>query len=177
MSCDRLGEYGGRREGKERRAHRTESRQRHPSASSSTETPDVTGPPMSFLRPATWALEPDATTATYGPSAAWSNRDMDPVPPHQRTWTTWNYVAYWVSDAANPAMWQLASSMLAVGLSWGQALTAIAVGHTIIAVNLSLSPLPTSCPYQGRNRAQWNHRCPYPHLVRRPQPFILRLLA
>ena len=100
---------------------------------------------MSFLRPATWALEPDATTPTYGPSAAWSNKDMDPVPPHQRTWTTWNFVAYWVSDAANPAMWQLASSMLAAGLSWGQALTAIAVGHTIIAVITSLpTPLSTS---------------------------------
>ena len=133
---------------------------------------------MSFLRPATWALDSDATTPTYGPSAAWSNRDMVPVPPHQRTWTTWNYVAYWISDAANPAMWQLGSSMLAVGLSWGQALTAIAVGHTIIAVIHSLpTPLSTSRLYQGCNGSQWNHRCPSPHLVRRPQPFIIRFLA
>lgn len=43
---------------------------------------------------------------------------MDPVLPHLRTWTTWNYIAYWVSDATNVAMWQLASSMLAIGLSW-----------------------------------------------------------
>lgn len=59
---------------------------------------------------------------------------MDPVPPEKRTWTTWNYVAYWISDAANAAIWQLASSMLAIGLSWRQALPAIAVAHTIIAV-------------------------------------------
>lgn len=36
----------------------------------------------------------------------------------QRTWTTFNYIAYWVSDAWNAAVWQLASSMLAIGLSW-----------------------------------------------------------
>ncbi len=59
---------------------------------------------------------------------------MDPVPPRKRTWSTWSYVAYWMSDAATVSGWQLASSMLAVGLSWRQALAAIAVGHIIIAV-------------------------------------------
>ena len=59
---------------------------------------------------------------------------MDPVPPEKRTWTAWNYVAYWISDATNAAIWQLASSMLAIGLSWRQALPAIAVAHCIIAV-------------------------------------------
>jgi len=43
---------------------------------------------------------------------------MDPVPPSQRTWSTWNYVAYWLSDAANVPVYELASSMLAIGLSW-----------------------------------------------------------
>jgi cytosine/uracil/thiamine/allantoin permease len=43
---------------------------------------------------------------------------MDPVPPDMRTWTTFNYVMYWLSDAANVGMWALASSMLAIGLSW-----------------------------------------------------------
>lgn len=43
---------------------------------------------------------------------------MDPVPPHKRTWTSLSYIAYWVSDATNVAVWGLAGSMLAVGLSW-----------------------------------------------------------
>lgn len=87
---------------------------------------------------------------------------MDPVPPDQRTWTTFNYVAYWISDAANVAVWELASSMLAIGLSWyvltsivmsahfmlyglnhltfrRQALPAIAVGHVIISVVMVLN--------------------------------------
>jgi Permease for cytosine/purines, uracil, thiamine, allantoin len=59
---------------------------------------------------------------------------MDPVPPEKRTWTTWNYIAYWISDATNAGIWQLASSMLSIGLSWRQALPAIAVAHCIIAV-------------------------------------------
>ena len=79
---------------------------------------------------------------------------MDPVPPRHRTWSTWNYVAYWISDAANVPVYELASSMLAIGLSWcvellrgqildvevelcgfhrRQALPAIALGHLIIA--------------------------------------------
>jgi NCS1 family nucleobase:cation symporter-1 len=78
---------------------------------------------------------------------------MDPVSPGHRTWSTWNYVAYWISDAANVPVYELASSMLAIGLSWcaslvpgfsmeeensnsrcrRQALPAIALGHLIIA--------------------------------------------
>ncbi|KIN95575.1 hypothetical protein M404DRAFT_1007353 [Pisolithus tinctorius Marx 270] len=87
--------------------------------------------PLDFLRPSTWALEPEKTTfANHG----WSNKDMDPVPLHLRTWTAWNYVTYWVSDATNLAVWELAGSMLAIGLSWRQALPCIAAGYAVISV-------------------------------------------
>ena len=69
-----------------------------------------------YLKPSAWVLEP--APSTFGPTSRWSNKDMDPVPPKQRTWNTYNYVAYWISDATNAAVWELASSMLAVGLSW-----------------------------------------------------------
>ncbi|KZT73187.1 NCS1 nucleoside transporter family [Daedalea quercina L-15889] len=90
-----------------------------------------------YLKPSAWALEPDPST--FAPSSRWSNKDMDPVPPHARTWTTVNYIAYWISDAMNAAVWELASSMLAIGLSWRQALPAIAVGHIIISVVMVLN--------------------------------------
>lgn len=64
---------------------------------------------------------------------------MDPVPPKYRTWSTWNYVAYWISDAANVPVYELASSMLAIGLSWRQALPSIALGHLIIACVMVLN--------------------------------------
>jgi nucleobase:cation symporter-1, NCS1 family len=69
-----------------------------------------------YFKPSYWALEPDKTV--YGPSNGWSNKDMDPVPLDRRTWTTWNYVAYWISDATNAGAWAFASSMLVLGLSW-----------------------------------------------------------
>ena len=69
-----------------------------------------------LVHPSTWELKPE--TSTFAPSSSWSNKDMDPVPPHLRTWTTLNYVAYWISDATNPTTWEFASSMLAIGLSW-----------------------------------------------------------
>ncbi|KAK0236764.1 permease for cytosine/purines, uracil, thiamine, allantoin-domain-containing protein [Armillaria nabsnona] len=87
-----------------------------------------------WYKPSHWALEPAASSLAPPGKERWSNKDMDPVPPHLRTWSTRNYVAYWISDATNTAVWELASSMLAVGLSWRQALPAIAVGHVIIAI-------------------------------------------
>lgn len=73
-------------------------------------------PIRAYLKAETWALEP--SQSTFAPSSRWSNKDMDPVEPKDRTWSTYNYIAYWISDATNAAVWELASSMLAVGLSW-----------------------------------------------------------
>ncbi|KAH0833952.1 putative permease [Lanmaoa asiatica] len=89
-----------------------------------------------LLQPSRWALEPDKTTFAAN---GWSNEDMDPVPPHLRTWTTWSYITYWLSDAATIPVWELASSMLAVGLSLRQALPCIAAGYCIISVVMVLN--------------------------------------
>ncbi|KAL5478735.1 hypothetical protein ACEPAI_2012 [Sanghuangporus weigelae] len=78
----------------------------------------------------TWELKPEPST--FAPSSSLSNGDMDPVPSQQQTWATMNFVLYWISDANNIAVWELASSMLAIGLSWKQALPAIAIGQLIV---------------------------------------------
>ena len=67
------------------------------------------------MRPSYRALELELWD--YAPSRKRSNRVMNPVPPRHRTWSAWNYVAYWISDAANVSVYELASSMLAIGLS------------------------------------------------------------
>ena len=69
-----------------------------------------------IARSATWILEPEAST--FAENSAWSNKDMDPVPPHERTWTMLVFVTFWISCGANVTTWQLGSSMLAIGLSW-----------------------------------------------------------
>ncbi|KAG9309895.1 cytosine-purine [Chiua virens] len=48
-------------------------------------------------------------------------------------------ITYWMSDATNLAVWELASSMLAIGLSWRQALPCIAAGYSIISVVMVLN--------------------------------------
>ncbi|KAH7320408.1 cytosine-purine permease [Rhizoctonia solani] len=78
-----------------------------------------------------WELQPQPSS--FAPSNKWSNKDMDPVPVHQQNWTMWDYTSYWLSDGFNIGIWNMASSMLAIGLSWKQALPAIAIGHLIIA--------------------------------------------
>ncbi|KAI0319812.1 cytosine-purine permease [Amylostereum chailletii] len=90
-----------------------------------------------YFRLSAWRLEPEPST--FAPSSLWSNKDMDPVPPERQTWRTFNYIAFWISDAANPAVCELASSMLALGLSWRQVLPAVALGHAIVAVIMVLN--------------------------------------
>ncbi|KAF8504347.1 permease for cytosine/purines, uracil, thiamine, allantoin-domain-containing protein [Russula emetica] len=91
----------------------------------------------SLTRPSAWILEPEAST--FAENSSWSNKDMDPVPPHKRTWTMLNYVTFWISCAVSVTTWQLGSSMLAIGLSWRQALLAISLGHFILAVVVVLT--------------------------------------
>ena len=79
-----------------------------------------------LIRPSAWRLEPEPST--FAPSSDWSNKDMDPVPLDKRTWTMFNYVAYWISDTANAATWAMASSMLAIGLSWFAVLSTLYKG-------------------------------------------------
>ncbi|EJU01806.1 cytosine-purine permease [Dacryopinax primogenitus] len=78
-----------------------------------------------------WELSPEP--CTFAPSSKWSNADMDPTPLEKRTWTTFNYITYWISDAFNVATWDMASALLASGLSWHQALPCIVLGHALIA--------------------------------------------
>ena len=69
-----------------------------------------------LVKQETWILTPEPST--FAPNSTLSNKDMDPVPEHLRTWSTLNYILYWISDATNIAVWELASSMIAIGLSW-----------------------------------------------------------
>jgi cytosine/uracil/thiamine/allantoin permease len=69
-----------------------------------------------FACPNTWSLEPEVST--FAENSSWTNKDMDPVPVHKQTWTTLNYVTFWISCSVNATVWQLGSSMLAIGLSW-----------------------------------------------------------
>lgn len=78
-----------------------------------------------------WEVEQE--DVSFAPNNRWSNKDMDPTPPEQREWTTLSFISLWVSDAFNPATWDMASASIALGLSWRQVLPAIALGNLILS--------------------------------------------
>ncbi|CAK7268765.1 hypothetical protein SEPCBS57363_003258 [Sporothrix epigloea] len=84
-----------------------------------------------------WELPKEESA--IAPPEVWTNKDMDPTPPEQQTWGIWTIMAYWATDTINMGTWETASSMLAVGLSWREAIPAIVVGITLVSVVMVLN--------------------------------------
>ncbi|KAH9064376.1 permease for cytosine/purines, uracil, thiamine, allantoin-domain-containing protein [Lactarius vividus] len=81
---------------------------------------------LALVRPSTWELQLEPEQSTFASNSAWSNKDMDPVPPYLRTWTTLSYITFWISCAANDC-------------PGGGALLAVSSGHLIIAIIIVLN--------------------------------------
>ncbi|KAK0480875.1 permease for cytosine/purines, uracil, thiamine, allantoin-domain-containing protein [Armillaria novae-zelandiae] len=77
--------------------------------------------------------------SSYAPSSKWSNRDMDPTPPEDRTWGAWDYFAYWICDAFSIAIWEQGSSMVAVGLNWKLSIVCVSMGFFIMGIIISIN--------------------------------------
>jgi NCS1 family nucleobase:cation symporter-1 len=54
---------------------------------------------------------------------------MDPLKLENQTWTLWTWMAYWATDTINLGTWETASVILAVGLSWREAIPAVSLHH------------------------------------------------
>jgi cytosine/uracil/thiamine/allantoin permease len=76
-----------------------------------------------FTTVSAWQL-PKQRSA-LAPEYVWTNEDMDPVPVENQTWTMWTWMAYWATDTINLGTWETASAILAVGLSWREAIPAV----------------------------------------------------
>src|SRR3954465_11749170 len=70
------------------------------------------------------------------------NDDLAPVATARRTWSTYNYAALWVSMAHCIPTYMLASSLMASGMNWWQALITILLGNTIVLVPILLNSHP-----------------------------------
>ncbi|TVY18575.1 putative permease [Lachnellula arida] len=77
--------------------------------------------------------------SALAPDHVWTNEDMDPVKPENQTWTMWTWMAYWATDTINLGTWETASAILAVGLSWREAIPAIVVGTSCVAIPMVLN--------------------------------------
>ena len=77
--------------------------------------------------------------SALAPDHVWTNEDMDPVTVENQTWTLWTWMAYWATDMINLSTWETASSIIAVGLTWRDAIPIMLVGTTCVAI-------PMVCP-------------------------------
>ncbi|MBP9146114.1 MAG: NCS1 family nucleobase:cation symporter-1 [Thermoanaerobaculia bacterium] len=70
------------------------------------------------------------------------NHDLAPVPIAQRTWSTYNYAALWISMAHCIPTYMLASGLMTQGMNWWQALLTILLGNVIVLVPILLNSHP-----------------------------------
>lgn len=110
---------------------------------------------LSFVRPLTHPalkmttfsrvlkkLEAPRPPGLTGSDAFLQNDDLLPVPVHHRKWKNWNYVTFWLADSFNINTFQIASAMVAAGLTWWQAWLCVWIGYSVAAVFLVLNAQP-----------------------------------
>jgi nucleobase:cation symporter-1, NCS1 family len=109
--------------------------------------------------------------STIDPSL--SNRDLAPTTAAQRTWTTYNYIALWFSMSMEITTYKLASSLIAKGMDWKQALATVLLGNLIVLIPMLLNA-----------HAGTKYGIPFPVFIRAPfgvrganLPAILRAIV
>lgn len=86
-----------------------------------------------------FSLEVRREESSFAKTKSASNADFDPIPPSKRTWNWGAYVAYWMADAWAVSNWEVASSMIAVGLSWKMAIGACVLGNTLMGLVITIN--------------------------------------
>ncbi len=72
-------------------------------------------------------------------SASLTNPDLAPVPQDKRTWTTWNIASLWIGMAVCIPTYMLAAGMIALGMSWWQAVLTVMLGNAIVLAPMLLN--------------------------------------
>lgn len=67
------------------------------------------------------------------------NKDLAPTEPARRTWSTYNYIALWFSMSMAVTTYMLASSLIAGGMNWKQAIFTILLGNLIVLIPMLLN--------------------------------------
>ena len=79
------------------------------------------------------------TSTAAPPDTHLYNADLAPTEPAQRTWTTYNFIALWFSMSMEVTTYMLASSLIAGGMDWKQAILTILLGNVIVCVPMILN--------------------------------------
>jgi len=86
-----------------------------------------------------FSLEVRQEESSFAVTKNASNADFDPIPPSKRTWNWGAYIAYWMADAWAVSNWEVASSMIAVGLSWKMAIGACVLGNLLMGLIITVN--------------------------------------
>ena len=79
------------------------------------------------------------TAAELAPDSRLYNKDLAPTSQSQRTWSTYNYIALWFSMSMEVTTYMLASSLIAGGMNWKQAVFTILLGNLIVLIPMLLN--------------------------------------
>jgi NCS1 family nucleobase:cation symporter-1 len=102
---------------------------------------------------------PTSLTDAYGLRAdpQLYNSDLAPTTPEQRTWGTYNFIALWFSMSMEVTTYMLASSLIAGGMNWKQAVGTVLLGNLIVLIPMILNA-----------HAGTKYGIPFPVFVRAP---------
>ncbi|MBL0014812.1 MAG: NCS1 family nucleobase:cation symporter-1 [Flavobacterium sp.] len=75
----------------------------------------------------------------HASNSALYSEDLAPIASNQRTWTTWNYAALWISMSLCIPTYMLSSSLIEGGMNWWQAILTIFLGNTIVLIPMILN--------------------------------------
>src|SRR3954466_4933071 len=84
-------------------------------------------------------MPPTPPSDLFQPDASLYSEDLAPVPRAKRNWTTWNYAALWISMSLCIPTYMLASSLIAGGMNWWQAMITIFLGNAIVLIPMVLN--------------------------------------
>src|SRR4051812_41746003 len=97
---------------------------------------------------------PDVSEDLHIISSPYCNADMAPTLPSERRWGLKDMAVLWISLAACIPTYMLASSLIAGGMNWWQAILTILLGNVIVLIPLVLNahagtrygiPFPVYC--------------------------------
>src|SRR5262249_11473504 len=86
--------------------------------------------------------------------SAYNNPDLAPTPLAERHWRMKDFAGLWISMSACIPTYMLASSLIAEGMNWWQAVLTIFLGNTIVLIPMVLNahagtrygiPFPVYC--------------------------------
>ncbi|KAJ5288655.1 Allantoin permease [Penicillium angulare] len=72
----------------------------------------------------------------------WINNDIKPIEAGRRTWGHWTFHNFWVIVNSNISTYMTGSSLIALGLTWWQAIIAIVVGQLLATAFVILNSIP-----------------------------------